>query len=31
MLYLMFDDMEPSAFDRAVAAGTYGTRKDPKW
>lgn len=30
-LHMQFPDMEPSGFERAVAAGEYGERKDPKW
>lgn len=30
-IILMFRDFEPSGFDDAVAAGSFGVRKDPKW
>lgn len=30
-LHDTFPDMEPSGFERAVAAGEFGERKDPKW
>lgn len=30
-LHMTFDDMELSGFEKAVAAGEYGERKDPKW
>lgn len=30
-LHMEFPDMEPSGFERAVAAGEFGERRDPKW
>lgn len=30
-LHMTFPDMEPSGFERAVAAGEFGERRDPKW
>lgn len=30
-LHTLFPDMEPSGFEKAVAAGEFGERKDPKW
>lgn len=31
MIYMMFDDMEPSGFDTKVASGAFGKRVDPTW
>jgi hypothetical protein len=30
-LHHLFPDMEPSGFERAVEAGEFGERRDPKW
>lgn len=30
-LHMEFPDMEPSGFERAVEAGEFGERRDPKW